>query len=65
MTALWLNWGSTWRGLRAMRFPNAARWSVRFGWRGFWCHLWTPVWHEGRGPYVTLGLGCVQVYRGY
>lgn len=31
----------------------------------FWLHLWTPVWHENRGPYISLGLGFVAFYRGY
>jgi len=61
--------GSTWRGIRAMKrpFPEPRpRWKVRAGRvGGWWCHLWTPVWHEGRGPYVTIGLGVVAIYRGY
>jgi hypothetical protein len=58
---------STWRGIVAMRRPftePAPRWSAAWC-RGFWCDCWTPVWHEGRGPYVSLGLGFVAVYRGY
>lgn len=31
----------------------------------FWFHWWTPVWHEGRGPYISIGLGLFGVYRGY
>ena len=31
----------------------------------WWCHIWTPVWHKGRGPYITIGLGRVAFYRGY
>lgn len=73
------DWGSTWRGVRAWRpvvsgqvnyavrriggqpigiglAPPTSRW---------WLHLWTPVWHARRGPYVSIGLGCVAVYRGY
>jgi len=30
-----------------------------------WAHLWTPIWHEGRGPYVSIGLGIIAIYRGY
>ena len=33
--------------------------------RRFWFNYWTPVWHEGRGPYITLGLGLIAFYRGY
>jgi len=31
----------------------------------FWFHLWTPVWHKGRGPYISIGLGFIGIYRGY
>lgn len=31
----------------------------------FWCHLWTPKWHNKRGPYISLGLGFFAIYRGY
>jgi len=64
-----LDVGSTYRGLRAMRWPHA---QVRYGWRalpgrerGLWFHMWTPVWHEGRGPYVSIGLGFIAFCRGY
>ena len=33
--------------------------------RRFWCDIWTPTWHEGRGPYVSIGLGLFAVGRGY
>lgn len=61
--------GSVWRGIRAMRRDAAgASWSVRW-FRGagprWWAHWWTPVWHDGRGPYVSIGLGLFAVYRGY
>ena len=62
-----LDVGSVVRGIRAMRRPYPEpkpRWKVRFT-RGWWCHLWTPVWHQGRGPYVTIGLGVLAIYRGY
>jgi hypothetical protein len=32
---------------------------------GWWLSYWTPTWHEGRGPYVTIGLGVVEIMRGY
>jgi len=32
---------------------------------GFWFEFWTPMWHDGRGPYLSLGLGPIAVYRGY
>ena len=59
--------GSAWRGIRAMSRPYvepAPRWFVRRA-RGWWLHLWTPRWHEGRGPYLTVGLGVVALGRGY
>lgn len=40
------------------------RWAVRFIW-GFWAHWWTPIWHKGRGPYISIGLGVLAIYRGY
>ncbi|GEM_PF-6262191 len=31
----------------------------------FWFNYWTPIWHDGRGPYITMGLGLIAFYRGY
>ena len=44
-------------------------WSIRFL-RGkdegfFWWNRWTPPWHDGRGPYISIGLGLIAIYRGY
>jgi len=33
--------------------------------KDYWCHIWTPRWHKGRGVYVTIGLGWLAIYRGY
>ena len=30
-----------------------------------WIHLWTPKWHCGRGPYISIGIGVFAIYRGY
>ncbi len=61
--------GSALRGIRAIQKPYVdpvPRWAVMWLWPwGFWAELWTPRWHEGRGPYVTIGLGLLAVYRGY
>lgn len=62
--------GSTLRGIMAMKRGHArpARWSITWSrrhWRRCWLHLWTPSWHEGRGPYLSLGLGRLAIYRGY
>jgi len=62
------NFRSVLRGIRAMSkpFPDPKPgWAIRVGWRGFWGHWWTPIWHKGRGPYITIGLGLIQIYRGY
>ena len=40
-------------------------WALRWLPRRFWVYCWTPAWHAGRGPYVSLGLWIVAVYRGY
>lgn len=56
--------GSVWRGLRVMKFPNGAKWAVKWMPRRFWFDAWTPVWHEGRGPYITCGVWLFAVYRG-
>ena len=58
--------GSTLRGLRAMKRNHAkVTWQVDVGHFGFWVELWTPIWNEGRGPYVSLGLGIIRILRGY
>ncbi len=58
--------GSAYRGIRAMRRDHApVNWSIDLGRFGFWCDLWTPVWHKGRGPYLSLGLGIIRICRGY
>ncbi len=28
-------------------------------------HIWTPVWHEGRGPYIMISIKCFYISRGY
>jgi hypothetical protein len=57
--------GSVWRGLRVMKLRNGAKWAVKWMPRRFWLDAWTPVWHEGRGPYLSCGLWLVAVYRGF
>lgn len=32
---------------------------------GFWFHWWTPIWHKGRGVYISIGCGYFALYRGY
>jgi hypothetical protein len=43
---------------------EGVKWSVARK-RGWHFHFWTPAWHQGRGPYLSLGLGWFAVYRGY
>jgi len=64
------DFGSVVRGVRAMSKPYPADehkpgWDLSFGFFGFWAHWWTPVWHKGRGPYVSIGLGLIRIARGY
>ncbi len=33
--------------------------------RGWWWQWWTPNWHKGRGPYISIGLWFFAFYRGY
>ena len=42
-----------------------AGWFVDFGRFGWGIAVWTPVWHKGRGPYLTLLLGICRITRGY
>ena len=58
---------SVWHGFRAMSSWGELfrHWAVHWDTPGFWLHLWTPIWHKGRGPYVSMGLGWLKVYRGY
>ncbi len=72
-----MEWGSMWRGLVAWKpRRQPVNYAIRRVWRGypigsatrasgFWVHAWTPTCHEGRGPYVSIGLGWVALYRGY
>jgi hypothetical protein len=39
--------------------------AIRLKPTGFWWHWWTPIWHEGRGPYISIGCGLVTLHRGY
>ncbi len=49
------------------RVWHRGRVNYALGWGrvGFWWHWWTPDWHEGRGPYVSIGLGWLTLQRGY
>lgn len=62
-----INFISVWRGIRAMTPKHGpVNYAVTFEWFGrAWCDIWTPVWHNGRGPYITIGLWFVRFVRGY
>jgi len=61
-----LNLRSFWRGIREMkRDRGPVNVSISVGWFGWWLHLWTPIWHCGRGPYISCGLGVIRILRGY
>lgn len=57
------------RGLRAWRPLVSGKVNYAFRRRDDsgkpWVSIWTPAWHAGRGPYVSIGLGGWAFYRGY
>jgi len=61
--------GSVWRGILAMRWPypeQKPKWGMRIERSPtLFLHAWTPMWHKGRGPYLTARMGWLAVYRGY
>lgn len=63
------DFGSVFRGLLEMSkwYELFKHWAIRFTMHRvkFWAQWWTPVWHKGRGPYISIGLGPVRIYRGY
>ena len=67
MTHRMINLDSVLHGLSAMTDLTTffEYWAIHWDRQGFWLHLWTPTWHKGRGPYISLGLGWLKIYRGY
>lgn len=65
MNDLFIDWMSVYRGVRVMRLRNKAWWSIKAMPKRVWLHAWTPIWHDGRGPYVSCGLWFFSFYRGY
>lgn len=62
------DWGSVLRGLKAMNhwYTVFGHWAIRFALsKKFWAQWWTPKWHDGEGPYITIGIGLIRIYRGY
>lgn len=63
--ANWVDWKSGIAGFLAMPAKHGhVNYAVRRN-TGWWFHFWTPSYHEGRGPYVSIGLGFFALYRGY
>ena len=60
-----VNLGSVWRGVCAQKGLHPRQWTVRLQRWGWTIHAWTPVWHQGRGPYIVLSLGWLYIARGY
>lgn len=62
-----INMGSVKRGIKAMTKDHAkVNYEISFGKsKRIWCDAWTPVWHEGRGPYITMGFLFIRFLRGY
>jgi len=52
-------------GIKAMGGNRQAMWSIKWLPKEFWLDAWTPVWHEGRGPYLSCGLWIIAIFRGY
>ncbi|KKM59285.1 hypothetical protein LCGC14_1548270 [marine sediment metagenome] len=67
MGSFWIDWRSFFKGITRMKYPHEkVNYSLSIIKRpGFWIHLWTPKWHDGRGPYITIGLGYIRFIRGY
>lgn len=63
----------TFQRLPEWGIPKPAKWGLkRLRLRGlpggtprFWFIVTTPPYHEGRGPYISIGLGLFAIYRGY
>lgn len=47
------------------RRRRGVRWGVAWLPRRFWLAVWRPRWGREQGPYVSVGLWLVAVYRGY
>lgn len=58
------------RGILAMSIHSplpAPKWAMKWELTDcdFWLDAWTPIWHRGRGPYISISLGPVRIFRGY
>lgn len=73
-TSYWIDMRSFFKGIMVMRWPHekvnyALDWLPGNPRSHTWIHLWTPAYHEGRGPYVSIGIyvgfGTLRIMRGY
>lgn len=64
---IFIDFRSVYKGIFAMkRNHGKVTYFVKyFSTHRLWFHAWTPGWHEGRGPYVTIGLWWIIIGRGY
>lgn len=51
-----------WRVFKINGIKSAVKIAPKSGW---WFHWWTPTWHFGKGPYITIGVWKLRIYRGY
>jgi len=65
MHDFWVDLKSIKKGICAMRLKNNARWGYRIMPKRFWLYFWTPIWHDGNGVYLSVGLYFIAIYRGY
>jgi hypothetical protein len=51
-----------WRVFKRKGVNFAVRFAPKSDW---WFQMWTPTWHFGKGPYITVGFWKFRIYRGY
>ena len=51
-----------WRVFKRKDVNFAFEFTPKSGW---WFEWWTPTWHFGKGPYITIGFWRLRFYRGY
>ena len=62
-----IDFGSVWRGTLEMKFPHGkVNYAIRtHQYRSPRIEAWTPIFHEGRGIYISICFVFVSFYRGY
>lgn len=51
-----------WRMFKRKGIKRAIKFAPK---KDYWFHWWTPTWHFGKGPYITIGFWKIRIYRGY